>query len=306
MIITKFSKKNIFYLLIIISGLLFYLYYGVYKILFVDFNISGEDFTRGCFAARNFISGRPIYDMPPFVHPFAYSPPVTLMFLPFAKLSNTTAKTLWLLLGHILTGLCFWQLYRYGEKESRLRSAAAAAAVIAFSTPLYQMLFNGNINILIFFGLSLAYAGLLSGRSSFIPAVIALFSLIKVFPAILMGVFVRRRNYLYAGYFVLTIIIMAVVSFSVFGLESNITYVHQLPGMARFAGIFHTMSLTFVIKLFRPAASMHTLFFGNLAFFCVLAVSWWKASGIKEGEEARPGCLNVRRDTITSSLRHLP
>lgn len=120
------DEKNIGYAALIVTGLFFYFYSGMYKIFFKGFDIFGGDFTRGCYAAQNYFSGRPLYEMPPFVNQFGYSPPITFIFMPFAKLSGPAAKTLWLVVGYILTGMCFWTVYGYGKKGGKIISAAVS------------------------------------------------------------------------------------------------------------------------------------------------------------------------------------
>lgn len=289
MTISSTNRKTILYAAIIIAGLFFYFYYGVYKMLYANFNVLGQDFMHGFFAAENFFNGRTIYSMPPLVTPYYYFPPITFIFMPFAKLGEPEARTLWFLVCHILIGIAFWTVYSYGSRRGKMISAAAAAAVILFSTPIYQMLFTGNINILIFSGLALVYAALLSGRNRFVPAGVAFFSAIKIFPAIMMGVFIRRRNYSACGYFILAAAAVAAVSFAVFGLQSNRIYIQQLPSMMRFSGIFHAMSLTFFIKLFWPGVPVKILFLGNFAFLAALAALWWRASGKGSCGDCGPG-----------------
>lgn len=274
---------------IFLLGVLFYLYYGVYKIYFSGFDILGGDLVRGCLVARNYLSGLPLYLLPPGWNGYPYFPPVTLIFVPFSVFGDTTAVTLWFLLGQVLVAAVFWTVYRYGRRNGRLLSAAAAAAAVLFSMPLCSTLQTGNINILIFFGLVLVYSGLLSGRTGFVPAALAVFTAIKIFPAILAGLFIRRRQYRAFGTFVLCLAGLAVLSLVVFGVDSNSAYLRQLPAFTRFAGLIQAMSLTFFIKLFWPEAPMPFLIAASGAFLIALAALWWGAAAKAPGGERTPG-----------------
>ena len=181
-------------------------------------------------------------------------------------------------------------------------SAAAVAAVMFFSNPLYQMLLTGNINILIFSGLSLVYAAILSGKNNFVSVALAFFSAIKIFPAIMMGVFIRRRNYSACGYFILALAAMAVVSFAVFGVQNNRIYIQQLPSMTRFAGLFHAMSFTFFVKLFWPGVKMQVLFLANIAFLGALAAVWWRVSGTGFEGKYGPGTAATDLFALTAIM----
>ena len=59
---------------------LFYLYYGVYKMVFIHFHLVGNDFSKGYFAAGNFLKGQTIYATPEGMHPYYYMPLTALLF----------------------------------------------------------------------------------------------------------------------------------------------------------------------------------------------------------------------------------
>jgi hypothetical protein len=296
------NKRTILYFAVIAAGAIFYLYYGVYKIFCTGSALYGQDFTRGLLAAGNYLGGRSIYLMPPSVNPYYYSPPVTLIFMPFMKLSVPAAKMLWLLVCHILAATAFFAIYGYGSKAGKALSAAAAAAVLLFSTPLYQTLFTGNLNMLIFSGLALAYAALLSGRDRLVPPALAVFSVIKVFPIILMGVFIRRRDYAACRYFMFAAATVATVSLAVFGVENNLAYIRQLPSMTRFAGPLHSMSFSFFVKLFWPGVGTPVLISVNAAFLSVLWALWLKASGTGSAVEHTPGMVVTDLFALTAIM----
>ena len=158
------GKLRAFVPIVIISaGILFYFYYGIYKMLWVHVDLIGGDFIKGYCAATNFLNNRSIYDMPSWWHLYSGNP-VTFLFMPFSTMPPAAAKMLWFAFCHVLAGVSFLVIYRYGSRNNSRVSLVSACAVMLFSMPLYGMFLTGNIVILIFFGLSLVYAGLISGR----------------------------------------------------------------------------------------------------------------------------------------------
>src|SRR2546427_9414058 len=131
------------------AAVAFYTYYGIYKMVFVHFDLVGGDFLRGCFAARNFLDGRTLYDMPTAVNPFYYPPLSVLLFLPLCALGPGAAKVAWFVLTHamIIGAACL----TYSLLSGRSRGDAVFATLVAFgfSMPLQGLILTGNLNVLI-------------------------------------------------------------------------------------------------------------------------------------------------------------
>jgi len=300
------TKKNIsgkFYAGIVIAGIVFYVYYGVYKLLFSNFDVFGMDFLRGITAAENFMGGRSIYAMPQQVTPYSYFPAITLLFLPFTSLTGHAAKLVWFFVCHALLLVSFLAIWRYGSRRGALISCAAASGAMLFSTAVFQMLLTGNVNILIFFGLTLVYSALLSSRPRVVPALLAVFSVIKIFPAVLMGLFLRKRErYSAFALFASVLLVFAAVSLAVFGPGNSLEYFRQLPGILRYPSLFHASSLTSVIKLVMPGISFSALFAANLVFFAALTAAWWRAAAAPAAGTAGPGAMAADLFSLTAIM----
>jgi hypothetical protein len=282
-----FSRRDYICVPLIAAGMLFYGYYGLFKILNSGFVTAGGDFIRGVAAARNFMDGRSIYLMPQGANPYFYFPLVTVFFLPFSLVSTGAAKFIWFALCHVLVIFSFAAAYLYGSGRNRLVSAAAASAAILFCTPIYQTVFTGNINILVFFGLLLVYSLLLSGRARAVPILLAVFSVIKIFPAGLMAVFIRRGSIAAWRRFGLTLLAALAASLLIFGKSSLFEFARQLPHLDRFVGVFHCMSLSYFVKLFFSSAGGAVLLAGAVGLFLVLAALWrQRSSGDMEAQRA--------------------
>lgn len=283
------GRKNFLYAVLIAAGAVFYAYYGLYKVLHSGFDIFGGDFGLGYIAAKNLASGVSMYFRPPDRDVYLYAPPITLLFLPFIKLPEITARLAWLGLSHLLTWFTLWKLFSFGRGSGRLLSAAAAAGAVLFCMPVYSMLMMGNVNILIFAGLALVYGGLLAGRERPLPALLAFFALAKIFPGVLAGIFARRRDKRGLLLFFLWLAGAAVFSLAAFGLKENLAFLTDLPGFTKYSGIRHSQSLTFLVRLFWPGIGMVPLAALNALFLALLAGIWWKVSSPPPGEERRPG-----------------
>ena len=133
----------------------FYAYYGLYKMLFVHFELVGGDFLRGCFAAWNFLDGRTLYQMPPNVNPFYYPPLAVLLYLPLCTLGPTSAKAAWFSLTHAMILAAALATYRLLRGPSRRDALLATLAAFGFSMPLQGLILTGNANVVIWLGLTL-------------------------------------------------------------------------------------------------------------------------------------------------------
>ena len=103
---------------IIILGIVFYLYYGIYKIIFVNIDLAGGDFKALYLAVQNYINGRQINMMPENSTPFFYPPLSILIFLPFSFIEKIHAILIFFLLSHLLMLSSAWIVYKMGVNPS--------------------------------------------------------------------------------------------------------------------------------------------------------------------------------------------
>lgn len=263
---------------IILIGLSFYFYYGIYKMIYIHFHLVGPDFERGYYAAQNFVQGHLIYTMPNGINPYYYLPLTVLIFLPFCKFPLHQAIIIWFILTHIFILFSICIIYKYGYRKNRMNSAVAAITALFFSMPLYQTVISGNINILIFAGICLVYGSVISGKRNLIPLILAGCTYLKIYPALLMAAFIRNRDYRACKSFFLLAALLGILSIGIFGLASHYILIQRLPSLSKFIGLYHCMSFTFFMKLFLPECYENMILIGNFMFFLLLLILWWKKS----------------------------
>jgi len=273
---TRPRPRSALAVLILAAGLVLYFYYGAYKILYSHFEIVGLDFYRGCLAAANFLDGRSIYAMPGWLNPYCYFPLALLIFMPFCRLPAYEAVMAWFIICHALILFSFVLVYKAGSCRGRLLSAAAASLAIFFSGSVYQTVQTGNVNIIIFAGLCLVYTLILRGRAAALPPLLAFFASLKIAPAALAAVFLRKKDKGAFLAFTLSCFALAVLSVAFFGIGNNLEFLRQLPSIGRFSGLFHGTSLTFVLNIFLGGAYPGPVFAASLLFFSGLVWLWFR------------------------------
>lgn len=284
---------------ILITGVIFYLYYGVYKMLFVHLALVGGDFIKGYFAAKNFISGGILYLMPGNLNPYGYPPIATLFFLPFAFLKPNHAVFSWFVVNHIIIIISGWMIFKSSSRKNTENSAVATIVVIGFSFPLYGNILTGNINIIIVFLTIATYSFLLHKRDSFVPFLLSIATFIKIYPALFMAIFLRSGHYRLVKNFILSILCLGLISLLIFGIDIHIYYLLALPDMLHFVGIFHSMSFVYVIKILFPSLGKTNIFIANALFGILLLGFWWLRSAKNSFEETSVPTAMVNLFIIT-------
>nr|NQU92442.1 DUF2029 domain-containing protein [Bacteroidota bacterium] len=255
---------------VILLGIAFYFYYGIYKMLFVHPELLGNDFLKGYFAANNFNQGNPIYAMPKGMNPYYYFPLTVLVFLPFGNLQPHIAVLAWFTLTHLIILFSGFLLYLCGSSINKLNSVVAIVIALFFSMPLYQNIISGNINILIFGGICLIYYFVFSGKNKWVPLILAFCTSVKIYPALIMVIFVKQRNYRACISFCFFAFLLAILSIGIFGLSTHLVFSHALPSATKYIGVFHSMSFTCILKLFLAERNKNIVFIANLLFLMLL------------------------------------
>jgi len=125
--------RFLFQLTIILLGLAFYCYYGIYKMIFVHFELVGGDFIKGYYAAQNFMEGSTtIYMMPKNINPYFYPPLTLIIFLPFSYMNPYQAIICWYTISHGVIIISAWIIYKFGSKINKMNSAIATVAALGF------------------------------------------------------------------------------------------------------------------------------------------------------------------------------
>ena len=300
----KFLKANgqfitFLKITIILLGITFYLYYGVYKILYVNFSSAGIDFSSGYYAAQDFAKGHNVYGRD---YNHWYLPLDLLLFSIFDTISLHQAILIWLIVSQLLALLSFCLLYKSGSKTNPLNSVVAITSSLCLSMPLYQNIVSGNINILIFAGMCLTYYLIFSGRTKWIPIVIALLTAVKIYPAFLMSTFVRTRNYNVLKMFFLFSVLILLLSIYIFGLKMHYSFLTNLPNLSNYVGKYHCLSLSFVMGLVLHREHANIIFVSNLLFCVGLLILWWKSAQRSCGREFSTSSTIVDLSILTVIL----
>jgi hypothetical protein len=233
--------------LILIAGIIFYLYYGIYKMIFVHFDLVGRDLLYMHHAVHNLMEGRSIYLMPSDFNPFFYPPLAVLFFLPFGFLEPSIAITGWFILTHLIVLCSAFLIYRCGSQVNKLNSLVAIVAAFGFSMPLYGNILTGNINILVLLGLSLTYFLILINKERAATLALTVSSFLKIYPALLMAVFFRSKKWKLIESFIVFSFILAIISLGIFGLSDHENFLRQLPDGYKYVGPIYNASFTFIL-----------------------------------------------------------
>jgi len=277
----------IFKLTIILSGLVFYGYYGIYKMIFVHFELVGGDFIKGYYAAQNFMEGSAIYKMPNGFNPYFYPPLTLIIFLPFSYLNSYHAIICWYATSHVVIISSAWMIYRFGSKINKTNSAIATVVSLGLSMPLQSIILTGNINLLIFLGVCLVCHFLLSGNNRFVFLTLAGCTYLKIYPALLMATFIRNKNWRVFNSFIIAVVILGIISVGIFGLNEHCNFIKQLSSGSEFVGIFPSMSFFFIMKLFLSEDYEKIAMLCNIIFGMLFLIIWWKrANNTVQGNQA--------------------
>lgn len=266
---------------IVIVGLAcgFYLYYGVYKMLFAHFDLVGGDFLRGCFAVRNLLEGHSLYEMPTGVNPLYYPPLAVAVFFPLCVFGPAEAKVSWFVLTHAMVLSAAWLMYKSCGEQNRRDAILATVVSFGFSMPLQGLILTGNLNILILLGLSVALYALISRKTGVIPGIFACFTWIKIYPAGFMLPLVWNRHWKEVGRYTLIAIALGVLSVSVFGLKAHMVFLEQLPSLSRYVGLYlNLLSFMHVAKLIVGDNHGSLVIAANAIFALVLLSLCWMRS----------------------------
>jgi len=284
---------------IVTTGITFYLYYGIYKMLFVHFDVVGGDFMHGYYAAKNFADGRFLYIMPENWTPYFYPPIATMFFLPFAYLKPNNAVFFWFIVNHIIVMISGWMIFKSWSKENTANSLVATIAVIGFSFPLYGNILTGNINIIIFFCTIATYFVLLHRKETLIPFLLSVATFIKIYPVLFIAIFFPNKQYRLIKHFILLLLCLGLISLLIFGIDIHIYYLLALPDLLQFVGIFQCMSFVYVIKVLSPGLAKINIFIANAFFGILLLCFWWLRSAKNSLDQTSVSAAMVNLFIIT-------
>lgn len=187
---------------------------------------------------------RPVDLKPPFwTVPLLSPPPIAVLFRPLALLPNDLGPYVW-------WAICIASLVVTTLVMMRRRPILIGLAVIVLSIPLVYDIGVGNLNSLLIAGIVGAWVLLTRGRDATAGAVIAAMTALKLTPVVLAWWLITQRRWSAVRAFVVTGLVLLVVSVAGAGLSPHLEYLGivrvtsgagtsdlSLAGLARSVGI---------------------------------------------------------------------
>lgn len=194
----------------------------------------------------------------------AHPPTSVLLALPVAWLPLDDAMLVWNLTSLGLLGLSLWIVWRQFHLRLSPVSIAATVALLFSCGPLYQQLHQGQLNLIVLFLITAAWAAERSGHARTAGALLGAAASVKVFPAFLIGYFAIRRRWSVVAAGIASMAALTLITAALLGPQAYTDYVHNvLPEVGVFRAKWNNASLPgFWNKLFNPAVR-NVRFFGQ-------------------------------------------
>jgi alpha-1,2-mannosyltransferase len=179
---------------------------------------------------------------------FDYPPFAAVLVRPLALLSDQAAMTLWLWVSLACTVAGALVIARTALPESWPRTDIALLAAFAFGPAAYNY-WHGQMNPVIFLLLALAYRAWVRGRELPAGVLLGLAAGVKLAPAVLIVVLLRRGWWRGAAAMVATGLASVGVAAAVIGVSGVRTFVETvLPALTRETGWIYNQSLGGVLS----------------------------------------------------------
>lgn len=203
----------------------------VYMLWFA-FGRQGPDFWILFKGARDWVRGGSLYDLEAvrtnhFGHVFKVPPFYGMLFTPFVFQDGMRILMFHRIINVILlTTTAFVWLRLWGLRPLSL--AGAALLVVLNFRPIADTLAFGQIDLALLLSLTLALGALRSGRDVLAGALIALGTLFKIYPVLLLAFLVAKQNWRALMGFVLGMLVLNGISIAVMGWEMHWIYITQV------------------------------------------------------------------------------
>jgi alpha-1,2-mannosyltransferase len=207
----------------------------------------------------------------------AYPPFWAFCFIPFAIFPFRAALLLFTAISMLALAIGVWAFFADQDPNIR-RHLTVAGLLITFSFfPVYDSLYMGQVNALLFLFLALVIYFARRDRPWHAGFFIALAALIKIFPAVLILFFAAKRQFKPVVAALLSMFILVAASLPVCGLGLYINYVSKVvPGQTDGGAFYRNQGFSgFFARLLTDNAYVHSL--GN---WPVLAHVLSTASGV--------------------------
>jgi len=164
---------------------------------------------------------------------YLYPPTLAVLILPALLVSPYVASLIWLGLniGLLLlgVGLLLWQS---NIRDHWLRLALLLLPVVF--TPTLMALYLGQVNVLVFVLIALAYLAFVHRRLHICGVLLALSAWIKLWPIVLIAYFVWKREWKVVSGAVLGLLLIGMVTFAFVGPEQTTSFfTERLPEIAQ-------------------------------------------------------------------------
>lgn len=202
-----------------------------------SFRRSGPDFFILWRAAYDFSLGRPLYNISDvlanhFGHVFKVPPFYGMLFLPIADATDAqynlalTAHRVMNLVLYATTGWLLVRLLR--PRFGWLPALTTVGVILGLMQPPFDTIAYGQIDIVLLLLLTLTLLGLQSERSWLIGMGIALGTLFKLYPFMLVGFLLVRREWKAIGWVGGWLVLLNGIAIAVMGWDNHVMYVTQV------------------------------------------------------------------------------
>ena len=154
---------------------------------------------------------------------YLYPPTLAMLILPALLVSPYEASLIWLGLniGLLLlgVGLLLWQS---NIRDVRMRVALLLLPVVF--TPTLMSLYLGQVNVLVFALIALTYLAFVHRRPHISGVLLALSAWIKLWPIVLIGYFVWKREWKVVSGAILGLLLIGMLTFALVGAEQTTSF----------------------------------------------------------------------------------
>ena len=160
------------------------------------------------------------------VHIFSYPPAMMFLFLPFSAVSFPTAKLIWLVLSLLMVGWALWLLARWFQFERV--TVIGLLVVAAIFHPLRNTIDLGQVNALMFLGMTGFWVLYRQGRETAAGIVLGAATVIRFHPGLLVLYLLWRRQFRVGGVALAVVCAVTAAAAGVFGLRDSAIYFEQV------------------------------------------------------------------------------
>jgi hypothetical protein len=208
-------------------------YYAYFSIIIYNSATAFADFQVFANAAKSLVAGLPIYDFvqahndpnsPVYKHP----PLFAILLAPFARLELTVFAQTWFLVNQVLYGLTLVLLMRGFEIGWRSPSFYILGVASLLHRPVLESLWRGQPDFVILASLAIAFLLLRKTHGFAAGVALALATMLKLYPGLLIVYFVLQRRWRGIVGLALGCGLLLAISVATVGWETHVRYVSEI------------------------------------------------------------------------------